>query len=44
MPIGCVYKTGTKYASKDEIKLAVRKVFQGKIVIIVNFGPAKSCA
>ena len=24
-PIGCVYKTGTKYASKDEIELAVFK-------------------
>ena len=24
-PVGCVYKTGTKYASKDEIELAIFK-------------------
>ena len=26
--IGCVYKTGTKYASKDGIELAVLKAFR----------------
>ena len=30
--IGCVYKTGTKYASKDEIELAV---FKAELLLVV---------
>ena len=37
-PIGCVYKTGTKYASKDEIELAVRKVFREVLIEVLSFG------
>ena len=38
MPIGCVYKTGTKYASKDEIELAVLKAFREVLIEILSFG------
>ena len=37
-PIGCVYKTGAKYASKDEIELAVRKAFREVLVEVLSFG------
>ena len=36
-PIGCVYKTGTKYASKDEIELAVRKAFREVLIEVLSF-------
>ena len=36
--IGCVYKTGTKYASKDEIELAVLKAFREVLIEILSFG------
>ena len=38
MPIGCVYKTGTKYASKDEIELAVHKAFWEVLIEVLSFG------
>ena len=38
MPIGCVYKTGTKYASKDEIELAVHKAFREVQIEVLSFG------
>ena len=37
-PIGCVYKTGIKYASKDEIELAVLKAFREVLIEILSFG------
>ena len=37
-PIGCVYKTGTKYASKDDIELAVLKAFQKVLIEELPFG------
>ena len=37
-PIGCVYKIGTKYASKDEIELAVRKAFREVLIEVLSFG------
>src|SRR6185503_12295062 len=37
-PIGCVYKTGAKYASKDEIELAVLKAFQEVLIEVLSFG------
>ena len=37
-PIGGVYKTRTKYASKDEIELAVRKVFREVLIEVLSFG------
>ena len=37
-PIYCVYKTGTKYASKDEIELAVFKSFRGFLIEVLSFG------
>ena len=37
-PIGCVYKTGTKYASKDEIELAVLKAFREVLIEVLSFG------
>ena len=40
MPIGCVYKTGTKYASKDEIELAVLKAFREVLILSFGFGVA----
>ena len=38
MPIGCVYKTGTKHASKDEIELAVLKAFREVLIEVLSFG------
>ena len=38
MSIGCVYKTGTKYASKDEIELAVLKAFWEVLLEVLSFG------
>ena len=40
--IGCVYKTGAKYASKDEIELAVHKAFREVLieVLSIRFGVA----
>ena len=38
MPIGCVYKTGTKYASNDEIELAVLKAFREVLIEVLSFG------
>ena len=37
-PIGCVYKTGTKYASKDGIELAVLKSFWEVLIKVLSFG------
>ena len=37
-PIGCVYKTGAKYASKDEIELAVLKDFREVLIEVLSFG------
>ena len=37
-PIGCVYKTGTKYASKDGIELAVLKAFWEVLIEVLSFG------
>ena len=37
-PIGCVYKTGIKYASKDEIELAVFKSFREVLIKVLSFG------
>ena len=37
MPICCVYKTGTKYASKDEIELAVHKAFREVLIEVLSF-------
>ena len=31
-------KTGTKHASKDEIELAVRKVFREVLIKVLSFG------
>ena len=36
--MGCVYKTGTKYASKDEIELAVHKAFREVLIVVLSFG------
>ena len=36
--IGCVYKTKTKHASKDEIELAVLKSFQEVLIKVLSFG------
>ena len=36
--IGCVYKTGTKYASKDGIELAVLKAFREVLIDVLSFG------
>ena len=36
--MGCVYKTGTKHASKDEIELAVFKAFQEVLIEVLSFG------
>ena len=38
MPIGCVYKAGTKYASKDGIELAVLKAFREVLIEVLSFG------
>ena len=37
-PIGCVYKTGTKYASKDEVELAVFEAFREFLLAILVLG------
>ena len=37
-PIGGVYKTGTKYASKDEIELAIHKAFREVLIEVLSFG------
>ena len=37
-PIVCVYKTGAKYASKDEIELAVLKAFREVLIEVLSFG------
>ena len=37
-PIGCVYQTGTKYASKNEIELAVHKASQEVLIKVLSFG------
>ena len=37
-PIGCVYKTGTKYASKGEIELAVFEIFQELLLAVLVLG------
>ena len=34
----CVYKTRTKYASKDGIELAVLKAFQVVLIVVLSFG------
>ena len=36
--MGCVYKTGTKHASKDEIELVVFKAFWGVLIEVLSFG------
>ena len=36
--MGCVYKTGTKHASKDEIELAVLKAFREVLIEVLSFG------
>src|SRR6185295_13746713 len=36
--MGCVYKTGTKHASKDEIELAVLKAFREVLIEVLYFG------
>ena len=35
--MGCVYKTGTKHASKDGIELAVLKAFQEVLIQVLSF-------
>jgi len=37
-PIGCVCKTGSKYASKDEIGLAVFETFRELLLAVRVFG------
>ena len=37
-PIGCVYKTGTKHASKGRIELVVLKAFREVLVEVLSFG------
>ena len=37
-PMGYVYKTGTKHASKDEIELAVLKAFREVLIEVLSFG------
>ena len=36
-PIGCVCKTGTKYASKGGIELAVLKAFREALIEVLSF-------
>jgi len=36
--MGCVYKTGTKHASKGEIELAVLKAFREVLIEVLPFG------
>ena len=35
MPIGCVFKTKTKYASKDEIELAIFETFREFLLAVL---------
>ena len=35
--MGCVYKTGTEYASKDGIELAVLKAFREVLIEVLSF-------
>ena len=35
--MGCVYKTGTKHASKDEIELVVFKAFREVLIEVLSF-------
>ena len=35
--MGCVYKTGTKHASKDRIELAVLKAFREVLIEVLSF-------
>ena len=37
-PIDCIYKTGTKYASKDGIELTVLKAFREVLIEVLSFG------
>ena len=37
MPIDCVYKIGTKCASKDEIELAIFKAFREVLLAVQVF-------
>jgi hypothetical protein len=37
-PTDCVYKTGTKYASKDGIELAIHKAFREVLIEVLSFG------
>ena len=37
-PIGCVYKTGIKYASKDEIEFAVFETFREFLLTVLVLG------
>ena len=36
--MGCVYKTGTKHASKDGIELVILKAFLGVLLEVLSFG------
>ena len=36
--MGCIYKTGTKHVSKDEIELAVLKAFREVLIEVLSFG------
>ena len=36
--MGCVYKTGTEYASKDWIELAILKAFRKVLIEVLSFG------
>ena len=36
--MGCIYKTGTKHTSKDEIELAVLKAFREVLIEVLSFG------
>ena len=38
MPVGCVYKIGTKYASKDDIEIVVHKAFREVLIEVLSFG------
>ena len=38
MPIGRIYKTGTKHASKDGIELAILKAFREVLIEVLSFG------
>ena len=37
-PIGCVYKTGTEHASKNEIELAVLHAFREVLIEVLSCG------